>query len=188
MNKTFFFLACLLGCGLAGFARAVTTTGTINATLTLTNGCLINGDPATSNVNFGTLDFGTHPATFEELSATLSGATGDGIRVRCTTGATFSVQITGSNPAPVNVYGAETASPRYLVLGSDASQGIAYTLYNDAAFTSPIANNAGLRASGIPDPVNGNIYPVYGRVTQGGNNTSVPAGTYSDVINVQIIY
>lgn len=188
MNVKFVLLACWLGCGLAGFARAVTTTGTINATLTLTNGCLINGDPATSSANFGTLDFGTHPATFNSLNATLTGATGDGIRVRCTDGATYSVQITGSNNAPVNVYGAETASPRFLVLGSDASQGIAYTLYNDAAFTTPIANNTSLTASGIPDPVNGNIYPVYARVTQGGNSTSVPAGTYTDTINVQVVY
>ncbi|NDL64655.1 Csu type fimbrial protein [Acerihabitans arboris] len=188
MHMKFFLLAWWLGCALTGFARAAATTGTINATLTLTNGCLINGDPATANASFGTLDFGTHPATFDTLSATLTGATGDGIRVRCTDGATYSVQIIGSNTAPTNVYGAETASPRYLVLGSDASQGIAYTLYNDAAFTTPIANNTRLRASGIPDPVNGNIYPVYGRVSQGGNNTAVPAGTYTDVINVQVIY
>src|SRR5476649_234062 len=144
---------------LSGFAQAVITTGSINATLTLTNGCLINGNPSTSNANFGTLDFGTHPATFDTLNATLTGATGDGIRVRCTDGATFSVQVTGSNPAPTNVYGAETTGARYLVLSSDATQGIAYTLYNDAALTVPINNNTNLTASGIRDPVNGRIFP-----------------------------
>lgn len=183
-----FFVSCWLGYGLCGVALAVTTTGTVNATLTLTNGCLINGDPTTGNANFGTLDFGTHPATFDTLSATLTGATGDGIRIRCTDGATFSVQVTGSNPAPANVYGAETSGARYLVLTSDASQGIAYTLYNDAALTVPINNNTNLTPSGIRDPVNGSIFPVYGRVTQGGNSISVPAGTYSDIINIQVVY
>lgn len=188
MTMRFLILTCWLSTALTPFALAVTTTGTVNATLTLTNGCLINGNPVTGNVNFGTLDFGTHPATFSSLNATLTGATGDGIRIRCTDGATYSVQITGSNTAPVNVYGAVTASPRYLLLGSDNSKGIAYTLYNDAGFSSPITNNTSLTASGVPDPVNGNIFPVYGRVTQGGNNTAVPAGTYTDVINVQVIY
>lgn len=183
----------ILAGGLALFftaftAFAVTTTGTINATLTLTNGCLINGNPATSNANFGSLDFGTHPATFDSMNATLTGATGNGIRIRCTDGATYSVQVTGSNPAPATIYGALSTSPRYLVLGTDASQGIAYTLYNDAAFTTPISNNANLTPAGTPDPVNGDIFPVYGQVTQGGNNTSVPSGSYSDVINVQVVY
>ena len=49
-------------------ALAVTSSGTIGATLTLTNGCLINGSPTQSGINFGTLDFGTHPATFCTLS------------------------------------------------------------------------------------------------------------------------
>lgn len=188
MSMRFFILGWFMGLLAAGPARAVTTTGTVNATLTLTNGCLINGNPATSNANFGTLDFGTHPATFDTLNATLTGATGNGIRIRCTDGATFTVQITGSNNAPSTVFGAQGNSPRFLVLNSDPTQGIAYTLYNDAAYNSPIANNTNLIPSGTADPANGAIFPVYGRIAQGGNNSAIPAGTYTDVINVQVAY
>ncbi|TKI07244.1 Csu type fimbrial protein [Martelella alba] len=188
MNKRLAILGWALIGLVMGAARATTTQGTINATLTLTNGCLINGNAATSNANFGTLDFGTHPATFDTISATLTGATGSGIRIRCTDGATYTVQITGSNSSPSNVYGTQTNNSRFMVSSSDSSQGIAYTLYNDAAYNTPIANNINLVPSGTPDPVNGDIYPVYGRITQGNNNTAIPAGTYSDVINVQVVY
>lgn len=181
-------LGCALSLLVAGWVGAASTTGSVNATLTLTNGCLINGNPSTSNANFGTLDFGTHPATFDTLNATLTGATGNGIRIKCSDGATYTVQVTGSNTAPTTVFGARTSTPRFLVLNSDATQGIAYTLYNDAAFNNPIANNTNLVPASTADPVNGDIYPVYGRVTQGGNNTAVPVGTYSDVINVQVNY
>lgn len=53
-------------------AMAVTSSGTVGATLTLTNGCLINGSPSQNGINFGTLDFGTHPATFSELTTQLT--------------------------------------------------------------------------------------------------------------------
>lgn len=53
-------------------AMAVTTTGTVAVTLTLTNGCLVNGSPAQTGVNFGSLNFGTSVATFDTLSATFT--------------------------------------------------------------------------------------------------------------------
>lgn len=191
MNIKLFAASCLLTIGVCSPALSATSTGTINATLTLTNGCVINGDPAATNSTFGALDFGTHAATFDTLDATMTGATGDGIRVRCSDGAaSYTVQITGSNTAAPSTpaYGTVTANARYLGLTSDATQAIAYTLYNDAGFSVPIANNANLVASGTADPVNGEIYPIYGRITGGGNTTTIPAGTYTDVINVQVTY
>lgn len=117
----------------------------------------------------------------------MSDAICDGIRVRCSDGAaSYIVQITGSsNPAPSNTpYG--TANAHYMTLTTDPTQAVAYTLYNDAGFTSAIANGTNLTAAPTSDPVNGEIYPIYGRITGGGN--SIPAGTYADVINVQVTY
>ncbi|MFT4463548.1 MAG: spore coat U domain-containing protein [Sodalis sp. (in: enterobacteria)] len=191
MTKTLLAVGCLAGVFCCYSARAAEAAGTINATLTLTNGCLINDDPATTNANFGNLDFGTHAATFDTLEATMSGAIGDGIRVRCSDGAaSYIVQITGSsNPAPSNTpYGTVTANAHNMTLTTDPTQAVAYTLYNDAGFTSAIANGTNLTAASNSDPVNGEIYPIYGRITGGGNSTNIPAGTYADVINVQITY
>lgn len=188
MKIKLFLLGCGLGLGVATSGIAATT-GTINATLTLSAGCLVNGGAALTNVDFGTLDFGNHVATFDELSATLQGTQGAGINVRCTDGATFNVQVTNSNAEPDNVFA--TASPtgdRYLILGSDANTGIAYTLYSTAAPTTPIVNNTDITPAGTPDPVNGTNYPIVGRIVGGGNSTAVPAGVYTDTIGVSVIY
>lgn len=188
MKMKLFLVGCGLSLGVASSGFAATTTGTINATLTLTTGCLVNGQSGTSGVNFGTLDFGSSAATFDSLNATLVSPVGNGIFVRCTTGQTYNVQVTSSNTAPATVFGAVTGQPRYLVLGSDNTQGIAYTLYSDAAFATAIANNTNLPSSGTADPVNGDNYPVYGRITGGGFNAAIPAGTYTDTINVAVNY
>jgi len=144
--KLFLLAAAGLTSALPAVTFAATTTGTINATLTLTTGCLVNGQSATTGVNFGTLNFGSSAATFDTLNATLVGASGNGIYVRCTTGQTYNVQVTSSNEAPATVFGTVSGQPRYLILGSNNTQGIAYTLYSDAAFTTAIANNTNIAA------------------------------------------
>ena len=186
--KLFLFAAAGLTVAIPSLTQAATTSGTINATLTLTTGCLVNGQSATAGVNFGTLNFGSSAATFDTLNATLVGAAGNGIFVRCTTGQTYNVQLTSSNAAPATVFGEVTAQPRYLVLVSNATQGIAYTLYNSTSYTTPIANNTNLTSTGTTDPTNGDNYPIYGRITGGGFNAAIPAGTYTDTINVAVNY
>src|SRR5262245_40611002 len=44
--------------------------GTLDATLTLTTACTIVGGSGTSGLDFGTLDFGSHPATFSGILTT----------------------------------------------------------------------------------------------------------------------
>lgn len=104
-------------------AQAVTSSGTIGATLTLTNGCLINGSPSQNGINFGTLDFGTHPATFSTLTTQLTGATGgNSFGIQCTTNS-YTVQVTGNtNTAnPGSAVGTPGTDPRYLVNTADAT-------------------------------------------------------------------
>ncbi|QHM72411.1 Csu type fimbrial protein [Mixta intestinalis] len=189
MKKRFLLVAasCALPL-LAAPSFAATTTGTINATLTLTTGCLVNGQPGTTGVNFGTLNFGSSAATFDTLNATLVGAAGTGIYVRCTTGQAYNVQVTSSNAAPATVYGEVTGQPRYLLLGADNTRGIAYTLYSDAGFTNAIANNTNLPATGTANPTLGDNYQIFGRITGGGFNATIPAGTYTDTISVAVNY
>ncbi len=168
--------------------QAVTSSGTIGATLTLTNGCLINGSPSQNGINFGTLDFGTHPATFSTLTTQLTGATGgNSFGIQCTT-ESYRVEITGNTHVtdPGNSVGTPGAAPRYLVNTDDTTRGVAYALYNDSGFNDEIADGAALPVSSIAGGVD--YYTLYGRIQGGGNNVTVAPGTYTDTINVSVTY
>lgn len=168
-------------------AAAVVSTGTVNATLTLTNGCLINGSPNQSGIQFGTLDFGTHPATFSTLSATFSGSSGSTFGIQCTSGVAYTVVVTSStNTAPTTVTGTVGNPARYLVSTTDATQGIAYSLYSDAGLTTIIPNGLALTKTSTTGSVDN--YTLYGGIQGGGNSTAVKAGTYNDVINITVNY
>jgi len=178
----------LLAATMAPQTLAVTSSGTIGATLTLTNGCLINGSPAQSGINFGTLDFGTHPATFSTLTTQLSGAGGGNtFTIQCTT-ASYTVAIVGNtnSTAPGTVVGTPGTPARYLVNTSNTAQGVAYSLYSDSGFNTVIANNAALPIASTAGGVDS--YTLYGRITGGGNSVTVVPGTYTDTINVSVTY
>ncbi|MBK0002406.1 spore coat protein U domain-containing protein [Erwinia sp. S38] len=182
----------LLGCGLTmGVATSgiAATTGTIAATLTLTAGCLVNGQPALTNANFGTLNFGSQVATFGALQAAVTGSQGAGIFVRCTAGEDYNLQITGStNTAPTTVFGTAPATgARYLIRASDPTRGVAYGLYPSAASTTPIVNNTTVTPLGTADQTYGDNYTIFGKIA-GGNSTLVPVGVYVDTINVAVNY
>ncbi len=169
-------------------ARAVTSSGTIGASLTLTNGCLINGSPSQNGINFGTLDFGEHPATFSELTTQLTGAAGgNSFGIQCTT-ASYTVQITGNTnaTAPGTVVGTPGTPARYLINTTNATQGVAYSLYSDSGFSNVVANNAPLPIASTTGGVDN--YTLYGRIQGGGNSVSVVPGSYTDTINVSVIY
>lgn len=169
-------------------ALAVTSSGTVGATLTLTNGCLINGSPSQNGINFGTLDFGTHPATFSELTTQLTGASGgNSFGIQCTT-TDYTVQITGNTnaSAPGTVIGTPGTPARYLVNAANTTQGVAYSLYSDSGFNNVISNNTPIPKVSTTAGVDNNT--LYGRIQGGGNSVTVVPGTYTDTINVSVIY
>ncbi|MNS12049.1 Spore Coat Protein U domain protein [compost metagenome] len=169
-------------------AMAVTSSGTIGATLTLTNGCLINGSPTQNGINFGSLDFGTHPATFSTLTTQLAGASGGNtFTIQCTT-ASYTVAITGNtnSTAPGTVVGTPGTPARYLVNTANTAQGVAYSLFSDSGFNNIVANNAPLPVASTAGGVDS--YTLYGRITGGGNSVTVVPGTYTDTINVSVTY
>lgn len=189
MKARTLFMLCGSGllCGISG-AQAVTSNGTINATLTLTNGCLINGSPAQNGINFGSLDFGEHPATFSTLTTVLSGAAGgNSFGIQCTSGSNYTVQVTGStNGAPTTTVGTPGTPARYLVNTTDATQGVAYSIYSDSSFNNVIDNSTAIPKASTTDGIDN--YIVYGRIQGGGNSVTVKPGTYTDIINVSVNY
>lgn len=189
MNKIYLVLvAAGLASGALSPAFAVTSNGTIGATLTLTNGCLINGSPGQNGINFGTLDFGTHPATFSELTTQLTGAGGgNSFGIQCTT-ANYTVQVTGNTnvTAPGTTIGTPGTPARYLMNPANTSQGVAYRLYSDSSFNNEITNNTPIPKANTTAGVDN--YTLYGRIQGGGNSVTVNPGIYTDTINVSVIY
>lgn len=189
MKRKLLFICAgtLLTAATVGQALAVTSSGTIGATLTLTNGCLINGSPTQNGINFGTLDFGTHPATFSTLTTQLTGASGGNtFTIQCTT-ASYTVAITGNTnataPEPLSAPG---TPGRYLVNTANAAQGVAYSLFSDSGYNNVVANNAALPVASTAGGVDS--YTLYARITGGGNSVTVVPGTYTDTINVSVTY
>ncbi|MDU6454407.1 MAG: spore coat protein U domain-containing protein [Enterobacter hormaechei] len=170
MKRTLLFICAgtLLTAATVGQALAVTSSGTIGATLTF--------------------DFGTHPATFSTLTTQLTGASGGNtFTIQCTT-ASYTVAITGNTnaTAPGTVVGTPGTPARYLVNTANAAQGVAYSLYSDSGYNNVIANNAALPVASTAGGVNS--YTLYGRITGGGNSVTVVPGTYTDTINVSVTY
>jgi len=168
-------------------AQAVDSVGTIAATLTLTNGCLINGSPSQSGINFGTLNFGTQPATFSTLTTQLTGASGgNSFAIQCTT-TSYTVQVTSNNNAttPGTTIGTPGTPARYLMNAANTT-GVAYSIFSDSGFQNVIANNAPISATSTTGGVSN--YTLYGRIQGGGNSVSVAPGVYTDTINVSVTY
>lgn len=195
MKKKYGFIAAI-GLVLSSVTPVfAATTGVINATLTLTAGCLVNGSTDTSGLTLGTLDFGSHNAqTFTGEDATMTSSTNNAIAVKCSPGSTYTIQVTGSKAAPAGaVYGTvPTTGARYLV-GTSAgnlNNGVAYLLSLSSSYApaGTIQNNTPFPLSTITDPTNGDLYPIYGRIAGVTNNIDIRADTYTDVINVQVDY
>ena len=188
MNKYLVALGCIFALSLPR-AESATSSGTIGVSLTLTNGCLINGSASQNGLSFGSLDFGASPVTFSQLSTQLSsgGNGGNTFGVQCTS-SSYSVVVTGNSNtvAPATAIGLPGNTARYLRNAGNSSQGVAYSLYSDGGFSSEIANNSPLTRTSTADGVD--YYTLYGRISGGGNSLAVVPGVYSDTINVSVIY
>lgn len=188
MKKYLFILACLLPLALPVKGSA-SSNGTIGVSLTLTNGCLVNGSASQNGISFGTLNFGDHSATFSDLSTQLSnsGPGGNAFGIQCTTNS-YSVQITGNanTAAPTSLVGIPGTTARYLRSANNSTQGVAYSLYSDSSFTSEIANNTQLPRLSTVDGVD--YYTLYGRIRGDGKNSGIAPGNYTDTIYVSVNY
>lgn len=151
-------------------------TGTVDATITLEAGCIINGqnysDGATG-ADFGTLDFGTQNTLFTEADGqVLSG--GGAFTIQCSPGIT-----------PVLSFGAGEndglgagVGLRAMENSSTPGQYVTYNLYSDAGRTTiiPIGGDINLAATGAQQTVN-----VFGRAF---GEAGLTPGAYGDTIVV----
>lgn len=157
-------------------AAQADVTGTIDATITLEAGCIINGqnyDDGSANVDFGTLDFGTHNTLFVEADAQVQSG-GGALMIQCSNGI---APILSFN-AGQNDGSGTGGGVRAMAHTTDAGRFVTYNLYEDAARTTliPIGEDVTLLDTGEVQTVN--IY------ASAFGESGLTPGVYTDVVTV----
>lgn len=153
------------------YAQSVVT-GTIDSTITLSAACEVNGDTGTSNVDFGTLDFGSHSTFFTSSNTEVDGNGSGNISVRCSPGSDATLTIVGG----LND-GAIAGGNRAL---SNGSLYVPYDIYSDAGLTNVLTNSATIPVTGDGTA---QVVHIYGEALGAPGLTP---GTYTDTISVTL--
>lgn len=177
-HKIFYPFAILSASIFAATPAYADITGTIDATITLEAGCIINGqnyDDGSAAVDFGTLDFGTQNTLFTESDAqVLNGATG--FTIQCSNG----IIPTVSFDAGQNDGSGAGAGLHAMAHQTDAGQFVTYNLYSDAGRTAiiPLGGDIVLASDGSLQTVD-----VYGRAF---GEAGLTPGVYTDIVTVVV--
>jgi len=161
---------------LAAVPARADITGTIDATITLEAGCIINGqnlDDGASGADFGTIDFGTQNTLFTRSDAEVLNG-GSALSIQCSPG----ISPTLSFEAGENDGEGAGSGLRAMAHASTPGHFVTYNLYSDSGRTAilPIGGDIALAASGAVQTVN-----IYGRAF--GEAGLVP-GAYNDIVTV----
>lgn len=151
-------------------------TGTVDATITLQAGCIVNGqsfDDGTNGADFGTVDFGTQNSLFTQVDGqVLSG--GAGFTVQCSNGIspalTFNAGQNDGDGAGVGVHA--------MAHQTEAGHFVTYNLYSDSGRTAiiPVGGSIALAGGGGQQTVN-----VYARAF---GEAGLTPGVYADIVTV----
>ena len=156
-----------IGVLLAAPLDAATTSGfTVNAQIVA--GCLVVGGVS----NYGVLNYGSQSALATGLLSTSLGGTT--VTFQCTPGVALSMSLDG---------GQNSASGTRNLKRTSGTQLLAYQLYQDAAYSQLLGIGQSVTVS-YSDPTAIKL-PVYGRVQLTGK---LPAGTYTDVVQVTVTW
>lgn len=153
-------------------------TGTIDASITLEAGCVINSqnlDDGSNGADFGSLDFGLQNTLFDQADAqVVNGAAG--IQVQCSPGIAPTLSF---NAGQNDGEGAGTGL-RAMAHQTTANQYVTYDLYSDAGYTTviPIGGDLTLASTGALQTVN-----VYGRAF---GESGLVTGAYADEITITL--
>jgi spore coat protein U-like protein len=162
-----------LACALSQAAGAPTT-DVLQVSARIESGCRIVGQWQASGVDFGDLDFATHPSLFNQPLTAGSRISGSTLQLKCS--GVVAVQI--SADAGMHAAGLQ----RRLASGS---QFVPYELFLDAAGTEPLL--AGTPRS-VPISANGDTAVVdlalYGRIPPAPG--SYTPGVYEDRVQITV--
>ncbi|RWR02340.1 spore coat protein U [[Pantoea] beijingensis] len=158
-------------------AQAGVTTKTFTVAATITAGCAF-GNSLTSPIdNLGTINFGSLSSLPNNLDMVSSVGAGS-VVVSCTPGATVAIAMD---------YGSHggSATRRFMANSSNATQTLAYQLYQDSA-RSQVWGTGNLAKTVNNFPATTQVWPVYARLFAA--TPSPTAGSYSDTVTVTLTY
>lgn len=155
--------ALLLASLAAPWPLDAATTSTFLVNAAITSGCLVVG----SGSNYGSLNFGSWSAL--ATGTATAAVPGTGVKLQCTPGVTLNMKVDG---------GQNAGTSRNLKAGSAL---VAYQLFRDAAYSQALGISQSVTVA-YSDSTNISL-PIYGRLSLPGN---VPAGSYSDVLQVEL--
>jgi len=154
---------------------ALTSAQTFAVSADIVPGCALMTSNNTSGIDFGTLGFGTHPATNSGTVTASVVATGGGaMQVECTRGLSVQVSVDAGQHA--------TGSQRRLALASSPTNLVSYALYTGPSLATPIPVGSSVTVvvpqSGVID------LPIFGAATLPGSG--LMPGTYTDTVQVTL--
>ena len=163
LTKIFLVTSAAAAVAIPGVANAGTATSNLSVTATVNNTCTVSTAP----VAFGSVD--------------LTGGNVDGtgtVTVTCTNGASWSAA------AGVGTGTGATLASRKMTAGSNL---LNYSLYTTSGYGTVWGDGTGTTGT-ISNTGTGSAqaFTVYGRIPSG--QTSVPAGSYSDTVQVTVTY
>lgn len=176
-------LCAVLAVASSGLAGAQTLTGTLDSTLTLTSACAVSGSTLTSGLSFGTLAFGSKPATFiGTVTATAAGGSG-GVgptQIVCSPDITsVTIAIDGGDHA-----GQGTSIGTGARALAASTKYMPYDVFSDSGRTQAYPIGTGVPVT-ISSPGTPFLVPIYGLINK-TSTTAVTPGSYTDALQVQI--
>jgi spore coat protein U-like protein len=136
-------------------------------------GCLVSGSTETTGLDFGTLAFGTHPATtagpLQAMATTGSGGT---LELECTAGLTLTVSVDAGQHGDV--------SSRHLM--APGGTPVPYALYVDADHTTPLPPGGSVDVAVPPSGVM--ALPIHAVAYLPGSQQA--PGLYTDTLGVTL--
>lgn len=179
--------AAVAAFGLPLAAQAQSLSGTLNARLMLTSGCVIYGSAGTTTgANFGTLDFGSRAATFtgSVIAIAMGSEGGAG-----TTQVVCSPEIAGiaiSVDAGLHA-GMGAANGVGTRAMSNGAAFIPYDVFQDPGHTIPFVSGAASGSLSVPITGLPFALPIYGMATK-TNPIALPSGLYSDQLQITLTF